>query len=68
MEVAVNGSVDQALFVLKRKLIRAGFWPAWRRHVAAESPGERRRHKRALHMARTARSEKRQQIAEARRS
>ena len=68
MEVAVNGSVDRALFALKRKLLREGTWPAWRRHVAALSPGESRRRKHAQHMTRMARSRMRQQSAEARRS
>jgi len=68
VEVWVNGSIDRALLVLKRKLLREGTWVAWRRHVAALSPGEKLRRKRDLHRARMARSEKRQHIAEARRS
>jgi ribosomal protein S21 len=56
------------LFILKRKLSRAGVWPTWQRHVAALSPGEKRRRKHATHMRRLSRSRMRQQAAEVRRS
>ena len=68
VEVWVNGSIDRALWMLKKKCLREGVFAALRQHVAALSPGERKRRKRALHRARMARSEKRQQIAEVRRS
>ena len=68
MEVVVRGSINRALLMLKRKLNRERVRPAWQRHVAALSPGEKRRRKHALYMTRAARSEKRQQAAEARRS
>ena len=60
--------IDKALFMLKRKCVREGIFKSLTQNVAALSPGEKKRRKRALHRARMARNEKRQQIAEARRS
>lgn len=60
--------IDKALFILKRKCVREGLFRSLNEHVAALSPGEKRRRKHALYMIRTVRSEKRQQAAEARRS
>ena len=68
MEVWVNGSIDRALWMLKKKCLREGVFAALRQHVAALSPGEKRRRKHAQHMTRMARSRMRQQSAEARRS
>ena len=68
MEVWVNRSIDRALLMLKRKCMREGIFASLSQHVAALSPGEKKRRKSALHRARMSRSEKRQQIAEARRS
>ena len=68
MEVWVNGSVDKALLILKRKCVREGLFRSLTQHVAALSPGEKRRRKHAQHMTRMARSRMRQQSAEARRS
>jgi len=66
--VVVRGSIDRALLMLKRKCMREGIFASLSQHVAALSPGEKRRRKHALYMTRVSRSEKRQRIAEARRS
>jgi len=66
--VVVRGSIDKALWTLKKKCLREGIFKSLSEHVAALSPGERRRRKHAQHMARMARSRMRQQAAGARRS
>jgi ribosomal protein S21 len=68
VEVWVNGSIDRALLMLKRKCVREGIFKSLTQNVAALSPGEKKRRKHALYMARTARSEKRQRDADVRRS
>jgi small subunit ribosomal protein S21 len=46
MEIMVEGSLDQALRVLKRKLAKEGVLKEWRRRTFYEKPSERRKHKR----------------------
>ena len=60
MEVEVQGgSVDQALRVLKRRLMKDGLFHALKRHSHALSPGERRREKRVQAIKRRLRTAKR---------
>jgi small subunit ribosomal protein S21 len=46
MEIRVEGSLDQALRVLKRKLAKEGVLKEWRRRTFYEKPSVRRKHKR----------------------
>ena len=79
MEVWVNGSIDRALLVLKRKLMKEGVFRAIQRHAHYLKPSDRRKVKQDAARRRRekaerhywdqqARSEKRQMLAEGRRS
>ena len=68
MQVEVRGSIDKALFLLKRKMRADGVFAALERHRAYAKPSAARKQKRAANRRRLARSKQRQQIAEARRS
>jgi small subunit ribosomal protein S21 len=50
MEIRVEGSLDQALRVLKRKLAKEGVLKEWRRRTFYEKPSVRRKHKREVFM------------------
>jgi ribosomal protein S21 len=63
VEVVVNGSLNRALTVLKRKLRAEGVFAIVERHAKYLKPGDRRRLKHQLFLGRRTRSERRQQAA-----
>jgi len=46
MEIRVEGSLDQALRVLKRKLAKEGVFKEWKKRAFYEKPSVRRKRKR----------------------
>jgi small subunit ribosomal protein S21 len=59
MEIRVEGSLDQALRVLKRKLAKEGVFKEWKKRAFYEKPSVRRKRKRTEAESRRRRERKR---------
>jgi small subunit ribosomal protein S21 len=59
MEIRVEGSVDQAMRVLKRKLAKEGVFKEWKKRAFYEKPSVRRKRKRAEAQRRRRKDERR---------
>ena len=63
MEITVEGSLDQALRVLKRKLAKEGVLKEWRRRAFYEKSSVRRKRKRTEAQRRRRKEQRRRQSA-----
>jgi small subunit ribosomal protein S21 len=61
MEIRVEGSLDQALRVLKRKLAKEGVFKEWKKRAFYEKPSVRRKRKRTEAQSRRRKEQKRRQ-------
>jgi small subunit ribosomal protein S21 len=59
MEIMVEGPLDQALRVLKRKLAKEGVFKEWRKRAFYEKPSVRRKRKRTEAQSRRRKEQKR---------
>jgi small subunit ribosomal protein S21 len=59
MEIMVEGALDQALRVLKRRLAKEGVFKEWRKRAFYEKPSVRRKRKRAEAQSRRRKEQKR---------
>jgi small subunit ribosomal protein S21 len=59
MEIMVEGALDQALRVLKRKLAKEGVFKEWKKRAFYEKPSVRRKRKRTEAQSRRRKEQKR---------
>src|ERR1700680_3104178 len=59
MEIRVEGSIDQAMRVLKRKLAKEGVFKQWKKRAFYEKPSVRRKRKRVEAQRRRRKEERR---------